>query len=94
MNHYSAMKYVYAILATLAQTEQTCLLITDLKTCVILENLELMDKRHARDDKKADRDPHDKLSTNIVSQEELSKVLFSLLSREQQWECTATKISS
>ena len=61
---------------------------------MILENLELMDKRHPRDGKKADRDPHDNLYTNTVSQEELSKVLFSLLSMEHQWECTATKISS
>lgn len=53
-----------------------------------------MDKRQARDDKKANRDPHEKLTTNIVSQEELSRVLCHLLSREEQWERTATKISS
>ena len=93
ISRYSAMKYVYAI-GALAKLENTRLPSQALKTNLIIQNLELMDKRQAGEDKKANRDPHDKLTTNIVSQEELSRVLCNLLTREQQWERTATKISS
>ena len=95
----SALKYLYP-LPKLSAREGSNIPLADMKTEAFLLQLQLIDTNCALRDKKNDDDgkgadgQEQMLSTEIMTQENLSKVLSTLLKSERKWECTAAEIST
>jgi len=94
----SALKWLYA-LPKLSAREGSNFTIAQMKTATIHQQLALINARCVKRDKADDdagrgADGQEKmLSTEIVTQDSLSKVLSKLLESERKWESTAAEIS-
>ena len=94
----SALKWLYA-LPKLSAREGSNFTIAQMKTTTVHQQLALINARCVKRDKADDdagrgADGQEKmLSTEIVTQDSLSKVLSKLLESERKWESTAAEIS-
>jgi len=89
----SCKKAIYAASA-LSKVEGSDLLITDLMSKAVFQILEVMDHKNETRDISNAKDPHKSNPMNIISQEDISLVLSTILSRATQWENIACTYSS